>query len=142
MGVDASPSHPSVIVCYVSVRLLTSLRSLLGAGVPVGSIMSFLSPPQESLLCVPHFWLHSSGHALLVCFQFRDIINTAVVPAAVHGSSGILVFKPYTLKRGTARSYSSFLSEFLLKAPASRCLPHYNLGGCPLPSPLLAFLVC
>ena len=112
--------------------LLTSLRSLLGAEVPVDSIVSFFSPATtDSLLCVHHFCLHSSGHAQLVSSRFRDIINTAVVPAAVHGSSGIFVFKPYTPKRGTAQSYGSSLSEFLLKAPASHCLPHYTLGGFP-----------
>ena len=68
--------------------------------------------------------------------------NTAVVSAAVHRSSGILVFKPYILKRGTARSHGSSLSEFLLKAAASHCLPHYTLGGSPLPSPLSAFHLC
>ena len=83
--------------------------------------------------------LHSSGHAHLVCLRFQDIVNTAVVPAVVHGSFGILVFKPYTVKRGTARSYGSSLSEFLLKAPASHCLqwlfPTTPWEGPPFPSP-------
>lgn len=135
-----SPVSDSVLSVFV---LLTSLRSLLGTEVPVDSMMSFLSSTTtDSLLCVHHFCLHSSGHAHLVCFQFWDIINTAVVSAAVHRSSGILVFKPYILKRGTAQSHSSSLSEFLLKAAASHCLPHYTLGGSPLPSPLSAFHLC
>ena len=47
-----------------------------------------------------HFFIHSSVDGHVACFHVLAIVNSVVVPAWVHVSFSILVFKPILIKVG------------------------------------------
>ena len=59
------------------------------------------------------FFIHSSVHGQLGCFQVLAIVNSAAMNSGIYVSFSILVSSGYMPRSGIAGSYGGFIPSFL-----------------------------